>query len=657
MLMKLQNPVLALSFLCAAAAAAAAPPYEHRTIPGASPEPIVDGAGIRSVEDLEAFCDGVMNAHLKYNPLAGAALAIVKDGAPILVKGYGYADWNKRTPVDGEKTLFRPGSTSKLFTWTAVMQLVEQGKLDLDADVNQYLRAFKLPDTFAEPITLRNLMTHTPGLEDGGLGYLLAKDADHLVSLEQTLMAHTPTRVRPPTRDYGADGRNVSYSNWGTALAGYIVAGVSGMPFEDYVDQHVFQPLQMTGSTFHEPLPERLAPHMATGHRFEKGRFEPHAFEFVHGFAPAGSMTASAADMAKFMIAQLNGGAYGGGRILKPETVQLMQSRQFSPNPYVNGAGLGFYESWINGRRTIGHGGDLVAFHADLTLLPEEKIGIFVAYNASNDAAPYIARRDLVKTFMDRYYPAHLPVVEPPKDFKERAARYAGSYRSNRGSSTKFEKVFHLFGGTKVMPTQDGTLLIQNILLPGLSYWVEVAPSVFREVDGDDVIAFVEDENGEVTHLVNSFPLIGSWKLPWWQTNAFHFAVLGFGVLCFIVAIVSAALKWKADRAGPGRARLARRLAALLGLVYVLFFVALGTGLAQGEDKLIFELPTALYVALAFPLIAIPITLGVVALAPLAWRDGWWTRYGRIQYTVIALASVAFLWSLHYWNMVGYRIG
>jgi CubicO group peptidase (beta-lactamase class C family) len=646
-----------LTLFVAAPALAAGPPFEHKTIPGASPEPITEGAGIRSKEDLEAFFDGIMAAHLKYKPMAGASVAVVKDGEPILVKGYGYANLEKQTPVDGPTTLFRPGSTSKLFTWTAVMQLVGQGKLDLDADVNTYIPDFKLPEGFGHAITLRNLMTHTPGLEDGGLGYLLAKDEAHMTSLADTLVRHMPTRVRAPTSDFGSDGTNASYSNWGTALAGHIVASVSGMPFEDYIDKNIFQPLGMTGSTFHEPLPAALAPHMATGYTFEAGKLKAHDFEFVHGFAPAGSLSSSAGDMAKFMIAHLNDGEYHGARILDEKTAQLMHSRQFSPNPYVNGGCLGFYETWINGRRVIGHGGDLVAFHADLLLIPDQKIGIFVAYNSSNGEAPHIARRDLLKSFMDRYFPAKLPQVKPPEDFKARAARYAGSYGSNRGSFTKFEKVFGLFGSTKVVPTADNTLLITDLLLPGASQWVEVAPSVFRQVDGEDMLAFVEDGNGRVTNLVNPFPFIGSWKQAWYQTNAFHYFVLGFGLLCLVVAMVSAARNWKADRLAPPKARLARRLAALLGVAYVIFFATLTAGLAAGLDALIFELPRSLYVALAFPLLAVPLTLAVVVLALIAWREGFWTRYGRIQYSVIAVMSLAFLWSLNYWNLIGYKLG
>ena len=644
-------PAFAGMTISLAAAASAVPP--HQSLPGVSPEPILEGAGVKGRADLEAFVDGIMAAHLKYKPLAGATLAVVKDGEVLLLKGYGYADLATHTPVDAERSLFRPGSTSKLFTWTAVMQLVEQGKLDLDADVNTYIPDFKIPEAFGKPITLRNLMTHTPGLEDGGLGYLLARDAAGLRPLGEALKAHMPARVRPPTTNFGGDGTNSSYSNWGCALAGHIVASVSGMSFDDYLEKNIFAPLGMTSSTFAEPLPPALAPRMATGHRFKDGRLEPNSFEFVHSFGPAGSMTSSAADMAKFMISALD---HGKG-VLKPETADLMQGRQFGVSPYLNGSGLGFYETWINGRRLIGHGGDLVAFHSDLVLLPEEKLGIFVSYNSSNEEAPHIARRDLVKSFMDRYYPARLPAIKAPAGFHERAARYAGSYAANRGSYTKFERVFGLFGATKVQPTKDDKLLITDLLLPGASYWVEVAPNVFREDDGEAMIAFVEDEQGRITHLVNDFPFIGAHKLPWWGTPEFHQILLALGLLGFLVAIVSALRNWTADRAAPAGARRARRLLALLGLAHLAFLALMVASFAIGVDDLLYALPTTLYVALALPLLAVPLTVAVAALAASGWRHGWFTAYQRAQYSAIVLLGVAVLWSLWYWNLVGYRIG
>jgi len=274
----------------------------------------------RSREDLEAFFDGVIAAQMRAHSIASATLSVVKDGELYFAKGYGYGDREARRPVDAERTLFRPGSISKLFTWTAVMQLVERGKIDLDADVNRYLSDFRIPDTFPAPITMKHLMTHTPGFEDGALGYLLIKSESELVSLSASLAAHIPRRVRPP-------GTYSSYSNFGSALAGLIVANVSGMPFEEYVEKNIFEPLGMTRSTFREPLPETLAPDMATSYRRENGAFEPAHFELISNFGPAGALSSTATDMARFMVAHLQLGRYGESRILAEETARRMHQR------------------------------------------------------------------------------------------------------------------------------------------------------------------------------------------------------------------------------------------------------------------------------------------------------------------------------------------
>jgi CubicO group peptidase (beta-lactamase class C family) len=641
--------------LAASPAPGSEPSYEHQSIPGASPEPIVEGAGLRGREDLEAFFDGVMAAHLEAQRIVGATVSVVKDGELYFAKGYGHADLEKSIPVDPERTLFRVGSTSKLFTWTAVLQLMEQGKLDLDADVNTYLTQFQIPATFPQPITLRNLMTHTPGLEDGALGYLIVKTSEQSPLLAESLQQHVPARVRPPTTDWN-DGTGASYSNWGTALAGLIVANVSKMDFDQYIERNIFEPLGMTTSSFREPLPAQLAEGMSKGYRYDGGP-EAGEFEYIHHFGPAGSMSSTATDMARFMIAHLQNGRLGDARILQEETAEYAHRRQFSPNPYVNGSGLGFYETWINGRRLIGHGGDTIYFHTDLALAKSENLGLFVSYNGSG-VLPFSARTDLVQAFMDRYYPATVPAVTPPDDFEKRAARYAGTYRFSRHSYTKNEKIFGLLTSLTVAPTEDDTLLIALPTMPVPSHFVEVAPNTFRRRDGQDMIAFVEDACGKVTHFVG-WPLafMAAYKVAWYQRVELYGLIAALAILCSVVAIVGALRSWKADRLASPTARRARRLAAATGLVTLVFVALLGATVASSMDELMYGFPPVFRVALAAPLIAIPLTLGVLYLAFRVWKERLWTRYGRIRYSVIALSFVAFLWVLQSVNLIGYRFG
>ena len=631
----------------ATAAAEPAPVAPHQAIPGVTPEPILEGAGLKTPEEMAAFMDGIMNAHLKAQKTPGATLVVTKGDKIFFAKGYGVADVEKGTKVDAYKTLFRNGSVSKLFTWTALMQLVEQGKVKLDDDVNKYIKEFQVPDTFpGQPITVRNLFTHTEGMEDNSLGWLIVDKPERVESLADCLKNHIPKRVHPPTTDFNTMD-NSSYSNWGAALGGLIVQDVSGMPFDDYVEKNIFAPLGMKDATFRQPVPAALAGQLSEGYEIESGVTTKKGFEYVNIW-PAGSMSVSAADMGKFMIAHLN----GGGPLLKPETAALMQGRNMAGNPYINGTGFGFYENWINGRRLISHGGDLEFFHSDVFMLPEEKVGLFVSYNAAATLG-FSARTDLIEAFMDHYYPAKLPKLTPPSDFKSRVANYAGSYRMNRHSWTKIEKLFALTFAFTVAPTDHNTVVMG--FGPFAYEYVEVKPDVFRRIDGGQMFAFTTAADGK-RYLLDPLgvPFIGGYKLGGLETIQVLGLAGAFGLLCFIVAIVSALRNWRADAAAPDAARRARRVAALNALVNLVVCAAIGIALAILVKQPSGEFPWLFKVANVLAMLAVPLTVALLGFAAIAWRNGWWTRYGRVQYTLIALGSVAFLLVLNAANVIGF---
>jgi CubicO group peptidase (beta-lactamase class C family) len=286
-------------------------------LPAAAPLPELALAHELTKPDLEAFLDALIPAQLQNRDIAGAVVSVVKDGRVLLAKGYGYADFAAKKPVVADTTLFRPGSISKVFTAISVMQLVEQGKLDLDRDVNEYLD-FAIPRTYAEPVTLRRLLTHTAGFEET-LKNLFVPSAREMRPLHDYLVAAMPVRIFPP-------GKVPSYSNYGLTLAGYIVERVSGEPFEKYVAVHILNPLRMEHSSFAQPLPEALAPNMSRGYlaAAQGGR----DFEFVTT-SPAGALSATATDMSRLMLALLGEGTLEGATILKPDRVRAMEVRQF----------------------------------------------------------------------------------------------------------------------------------------------------------------------------------------------------------------------------------------------------------------------------------------------------------------------------------------
>lgn len=484
-------------------------------------------------EDVEAWLDGYLPYALQSGGIAGAVVVVVKDGQVLLQKGYGYADVAARQPVDPERTLFRPGSVSKLFTWTAVMQQVEQGKLDLDTDVNEYLD-FEIPPRDGQPITLRHIMTHTAGFEEQVKG-LIGQEGEPAPVLEEVMKDWVPTRIFAP-------GTTPAYSNYATALAGYIVQLVSGMPFDDYIEQHIFEPLGMQHSSFRQPLPEHLRPLMSKGYGQAGG--EPQAFEIV-GAAPAGSLSASGADMAKFMIAHLQKGAFGTNRILQESTAEMMHTTALTLLPRVHRMMLGFYEQNYNGRRAIGHGGDTVWFHSDLHLFIDDGVGMYISMNSSGigPAVQHI-RGALFEKFADRYLPG--PTLDGEVDEStaaEHARMISGVYENSRRMDSSFFRLLGLAGPVKVTPNPDHTISVSMArnLAGAPIKWREVEPFVWRDVDGKNLLA-AQVKDGQVVRF--SFdglsPFMVFDRAPAYRSPAWLVPSLTIG----LIALLLTSLAW-----------------------------------------------------------------------------------------------------------------
>ena len=447
-------------------------------------------------QDLEAWLDGYLPYALERGDVAGAVVVVVKAGNVLFEKGYGYADVATKTAVDPARTLFRPGSTSKLFTWTAVMQQVEQGRLDLDADINRYLD-FKIPPRAGQPVTMRNLMTHTGGFEEA-LKYGETSEPSNLLPLNRYIKVWLPKRIFAP-------GEVPAYSNYGTALAGYIVERVSGESFPAYIQHHIFDPLRMQSSTFEQPLPQRFVPRMAKGYDVASAPPKPYQ---LFGFAPAGALAATGDDMAHFMIAHLQDGAYADARILAQKTAQLMHGTALTILPAVHRMLLGFYEMNRNGHRVIGHAGDTALFHSELYLYPDDGVGVFISMNSTGkDAAAYPIREALFEEFTDRYLPGPAPDGSlDAATMQKDAALISGEYRSSRRSQSNFLSVLSLLGSTSVTNNGDGTISVSQAdrLNGEPRRWREIAPLVWRNVDdkqqlsarveGGRVVMFSYDE-------------------------------------------------------------------------------------------------------------------------------------------------------------------
>ncbi|MDZ4133240.1 MAG: serine hydrolase domain-containing protein, partial [Dethiobacteria bacterium] len=538
-------------------------------------------------DDLEAFLDGFINNQMEEQNIVGVTLSLVQDGEIIVLKGYGYANLEQRLAVNPLKTTFRPGSVSKLFTWTAVMQLVEQGKLDLDADLNSYLD-FEIPGYLygagrtakLEPVTLRHLFTHTPGFEDQGSG-LFVLAAEEMATLEDYLKNNIPARVFPP-------GEVMAYSNYGAALAGYIVELVSGLPFAEYVERNIYAPLGMQNSTFLQPLPDQMAPNMAEAYKFFNGQYYQGSFEYISAL-PAGSMSSTAEDMAKFMIAHLQDGRFGDVRILEEVTAREMHRQQFTHHPAQDGMTLGFIEQTINGRRLINHGGNTFLFATGFWLLLEENVGLFISYNGGTG----IEREALIKAFMDRYYPSQDALAElvPSPDSLVRTAALTGEYQPNRGNFTTVEKLFGILSSARVNVSPEGYLITSLVGSP--QQFAEVEPGVYQsrypaKNEMIKTIVFVPNHEGTMM-LCAEGPALTMTKAPWYGSST----LVGLLVGSSLLLLLTAALGWayaaigrlvRREKSGASKASLFARLCAVFCGLVILFLVTGLMGIISDID-------------------------------------------------------------------------
>jgi CubicO group peptidase (beta-lactamase class C family) len=620
--------------------------------PGALPAQPA-GTHEMTAADVEAFLDGVMPLQLAREDIAGAVIAVVKDGKLFFAKGYGYSDVDKKAPVSPDATLFRPGSISKLFTWTAVMQQVEQGKLDLDRDVNDYID-FKIPATYPKPITLRNIMTHTPGFEES-VQDLIATDAKALSPLGDYLKTHLPERIYPP-------GTTPAYSNYATTLAGYIVQRVSGQPFDDYIDQHILKPLGMTHSTFRQPLPDALKPLMSKG--YERASQPAKPFEFVVA-APAGSSSVTATDISRFMIAHLQDGQFEGVQILRPETAKLMHARAFANLPDMNGMALGFYEETRNGHRIIGHGGDTQYFHSDLHLIPDAGVGFFVSYNSAGKGE--IRGREAVwHEFLDRYFPYQPPAGSAVANAAQDAQSVSGRYIVSRREETTILKSLNVIEQAKVSPNADGTISLDAFkdMNGEPKKFREIAPLMFRDVNGQDRIAFKRDDTGNLV-LVIDFPFMVFQKARWYQNSLLNMPLIVGALVILVLTLllwpVAALMRWhygKKLELSPQQKRL-RLWVRIVCLLDVIFFAALVAFFAAGmKDINIFSPRNNVWLRLIQIVGWLGVLGTVLAIFNVirSWKEPQRWLWSRIGDTLILLACLGVVWFVFAWNMLHWSL-
>ena len=589
-------------------------------------------AGVNPSNDFQTFFDQALPEQLAKEHIAGATVAVVQGGELVFAKGYGYADLEEQIPVQAEQTLFFIGSNGKLFTWTAVMQLVGQGKLDLHADVNQYLD-FEIPATFPEPITLHHLMTHTAGFEED-FNSLLLDDPRDILPLREHLVRHMPVRVYPA-------GTVSAYSNYGTALAGYIIERVSGQSYETYLSDHLLQPLGMTHSFVGNGLPDAFSANLSRGYAYENSHYLPLDFEWTAA-VPCAPLRTTVTDLSRFMIAHLNDGCVDGNCILSAESVAQMHSLQFSHHSQKQGMAYGFLDMQFNGQRLLWHMGHSARFVTVLALIPEQNLGLVVSYNT-----PPADVRSILFQFLDSFYPDDRPPLDmkPLADWVDRAKTFNGMYVPARSAHTTAQIAVRYTEAFDVEIEQG------QVTFAGRNY-VETDPGIFRQVDGDRVLALHQAADG--TRWLFAGPL-AYFQVPWYQTPILVFPLIGISLFVFVTTWIAGLGIILRRKNHPRSERAAWWLAAGLGLLDVALLGWLFSILLTLADRYVYQ-QGAVTILSTLSWVTLPWTLAVLVYAVRAWLHRQWKLSHRIHYTLVALTAAAFVWLLWSLQLLGGRL-
>lgn len=577
--------------------------------------------------EFGAWLDQVFAEYLKHTAEPSVGFILIKDGRVFFQKGYGYADFRKKTPVVPNETLFQAASVSKLVTATAVMQLVESGKLRLDTDINSYLKGFQLEKTYARPVTVANLLTHTGGIDDSFIIGSVDRPAD-LRPLGEFFAQHPPRRSRPPRQA-------IVYSNWGMSLAGHLVEPASGLSFHEYVERNIFSVLGMAHSSFRNPLPPKLARSLATagagGQPIDKTAVQ---------LFPSEALISTIADMGRFMIAHLSDGQFGDQRIQSAATTREMHRQHFTQHPDMPGVAYGFFEDYTNGRRALFHTGS-GGHESLLYLLPEEHVGFYLVFSGD------LGKDNFQRAFMDRYYPAARSFPTPR--FLNNSRTFAGLYRPGFVARKNIEKLVGIIADTRVSVNSDRTL---TVALPPLASkrlrLPQVEPRLFRS--GPFYIAFAN--NAMFTSGGLKDPTAYD-RLHWYESGVLNAGAGAAGLLLFASFLLVTLLDVLRSRRLVD-SRLAWRVAALLCALAVFAPVPVLAWMAFGDHSRPSQFEAAANVSSVSLMTAALLAAPVAMLAVLVRRREHWTRARRVYYGTVALAACCMVPYLLYWQLLGF---
>ena len=627
-----------------------------------APAPVegaVETGPLRAIDaaDLSAYVDGLVQAAMKRDGIAGVTVAVVDRDGPLLLRGYGVSALSPRREVDPEGTLFRIASISKTFTYLLGLQLVDAGRLDLDKPVNDYLpEALKLPDDGYPPVLVRHLFTHSAGYEDSAMGHLFVDRADRVSSPSDYLQRHRPKRVRAP-------GTFAVYSNYSVALLGALVAHVSGTGFDALVERQLFQPMGMRLTTFREPMPDRdprdagaaFEGRWSEGFKRAGGTFKPQAFEYIAQAEPADGASSTAADMGRYMRMLLRGGELDGVQVLSPsQYARLAGEPLFRNAPEVGGFSYGFFDNRVGRLRVLGHGGATSWFHSMMAVAPEAGVGVFISTNT--DTGRRFAAQFPTQVFERYFEQARTPPPGAVPDGFD-AARFAGTYNSKRSNYSRAEKTL-LATSVEVAAAEDNSLVITAY--GESTRWVPEGGLVFREAEGPGRIVFYEDDKGAIAGFDNAAGHNVFERAGLVQRADTLFAGLALaGVVSLLVLVGAWLRRGRRDQAAPASRRAAFWLyvSALAWLVFVAVLLAWVQGAMADEVAVFYAYPGTALTALLWstPLLFVLVLVDVVHL-PAAWRAKGWGFWRKARHTAAVAAYVFAALLLWTWNLVGWKL-
>lgn len=621
--------------------------------------PFVESTVRLDAVELEIFFDGLFQGLMDTHHIPGGVVAVVLGDSLLLAKGYGHANVEEQIPVHPDSTIFRVASISKLFIWTAIMQLVDAEKVDLSTDLNTYLTdvGVKVPETFDTPVTLGHLMTHTAGFESRYIGRAV-ESPSQLLSRPEVMREQMPERIR-------AAGQVASYSNHGSELAALVVEAVSGQSYEDYVLEHILRPLGMTSTTLRQQIPKHIQERLATGYAYQGGTLRVQQFQYI--LVPAaGALTSTATDMARFMRAHLNAGRLGEVEILDSLTARRMQMPLFEPAPGVSPITHGFYGSKYASQPIIRHSGDNSGFHSDFVLMPEQQIGLFVSFNGQGGNL----RESIIESFVRRYFGNESTLFQPIRSssvdrgdtpaWAEDLTIFTGSYVSARRVHSTLAKLGALLMAVEVEDAGEGKLMTHAN--ETITWIPSDHPLLFREKDGDRTLSFLENDNGQPTYFYyGNTPIVAFERAPLRMQTSFNLMLLlGTGLMLFsavIVGPVVAFVRTRFDISGGARSPMPLTAYGLSGgasLLLLVFIFGLILVLLN-PMSLSVGLPGWFQTMLVVPFVALALTVVNVYFLVRSWMSGTGRLSARIYISFVTLACMAVFWQLYYWNLLGFR--